>query len=459
MRRALAWQVVGTGVLASAFGGAVAAWVSGTTARAMVQSNENAQLLLIAEDFADEIVEEMNEPLSDDSDEERRHFQRAHGQRTLTNIIFHELEALRYPEPRATLYLNDGVSHGSEGLPLAKIGTCVRDETQKLRACTVRLLDLGTLTLAIGTKHSSARDELFRVGIVVGALVGGVLGGLASLVLGRWTLLPLGDLRRRVKMVHTQNPSYEVLEVDEPYPEELEELRQAISDLVMRLSEALFQAQSFATHSAHELRTPLTALSGELELLIEDSADPTELLRMKEQLDRLTTLIHRLLVLASAADSMQTMGQAVDCSDVVETVLSSLTLKKRARIEVDLEDDLFVRGDEALLCVLLSNGVANALKFSDDEVQVRTRRLDGRVCFEIEDRGPGIALEDRERVFAPFFRTQTARSSGILGHGIGLALIAHVARIHGGDAAFVEKKKGSLLRVRLPLWTGIAPVV
>lgn len=455
MRRRLAWQVVGAGILASAFGGAVAAWVSATTAREMVQRNEDAQLLLVAEDFAEEIVEEMDEPLFDDSEEERRHFQTVHGERTLTNIIIHELEGLRYPEPQATVHLNGVFPQGSVGLPQSQVGTCVREPERHRRVCTVDLLDRGTLTLAIGTKRSSSRDELFQIGIVVGALVGGLLGGVASLILGRWTLRPLGDLRRRVKKVKTHDPSHEVLEVPAPYPEELEELRQAISELVARLGEALFQAQSFATHSAHELRTPLTTLSGELELLIEDADDPADLLRMKEQLDRLTALIHRLLVLASSVDSMQTTGQAVDCGDLVEAVVSALPEDKRKRLTINLlDEDLLVRGDENLLFVLLSNGVENALKFSDDQVKITAKKFDGQLYLEIEDSGPGIAFAEREQVFSPFFRTQTARKSGVSGHGIGLALIAHVARIHGGQATFVDRKVGSQLRVQIPLWAG-----
>jgi len=455
MARKLVVQVVGAGALAAALGGALAAWVSAMTARSMVERNEDAQLLRVAEEFADEIDEEIAEPLSDDSEEEQRHFRQAHGEHTLANIIEHELEELRYPGPRAVVRHPGRPDEGAAGLPKLSTGACALDEAAQLRACAVSLREGGVLTLAISTQQASSRNELFQVGIVVGAVVGGLLGGLASFFLGRWILLPLSDLRGRVRRVQPEQPSAAVFQGGEPYPEELEELRQATSDLVARLHEALLQAQSFATHAAHELRTPLTALSGELELLIENSANGTELLRMKDQLGRLTTLIQRLLVLASSASSMTQHGETIDSGDLVMSVVAGLTAEERARVHTEAAEDLFVRGDEQLLRVLLNNALGNALKFSTAEVRVSARRTHNQVWIEIEDRGPGIPTDERARVFSPFYRTQSARGGGIPGHGIGLALIAHVARIHSGEARFLDVDMGSRLRIQLPLWTSM----
>lgn len=451
MKRRFAWQVVGVGVVASGIGGAAAAWVSGGMARAMVENNENARLLLVAESFAEEIQEELEEPPWDDSPEEHEHFRKVHGDRTLGNIVVHELEELRYPEPRATVRYPNSNQHGSPGLPMPPIGTCLADHERHFRACSVRFYE-GTMTLAIGTKLASSRTELFRKGIITGAALGGIVGGLLSFILGRWTLVPLLDLRRRVRQVRVENPTDEVLQSTGSYPEELEELRAAISDLVARLREALLQAQSFATHAAHELRTPLTALSGELELLIEDTQNPHELSRMKEQLDRLKTLIQRILVLASSEGSLAQTGQAIESADLIRASLQGLPSAFKERIHFELREDLVLRGDEELLRVLIRNAVENALKFSSPEVSVRTRRVEERVWLEVKDSGPGIPKEDRERVFDPFYRSQAARGAGIKGHGIGLALIAHVARIHGGSAHFVDRAEGSLLRIDLPLW-------
>jgi signal transduction histidine kinase len=69
----------------------------------------------------------------------------------------------------------------------------------------------------------------------------------------------------------------------------------------------------------------------------------------------------------------------------------------------------------------------------------------------IDDDGPGLGEEDLERVFEPFFRTERARTSNTLGHGLGLALVRHVARMHGGDATMTRADLGGArLQIRLP---------
>jgi signal transduction histidine kinase len=120
---------------------------------------------------------------------------------------------------------------------------------------------------------------------------------------------------------------------------------------------------------------------------------------------------------------------------------------------VNVEDDLFIRGDEELLRVLLNNALANALKFSAAEVKVYARRAQSKVWIEVNDHGPGVPLAERAHVFSPFYRTKAALAGGVPGHGIGLALIAHVARIHSGEARFLEVDEGSRLQIELPLWT------
>jgi signal transduction histidine kinase len=81
----------------------------------------------------------------------------------------------------------------------------------------------------------------------------------------------------------------------------------------------------------------------------------------------------------------------------------------------------------------------------------------GRVITTVEDHGPGVPSQEQQRVFEPFYRTSAARASTVRGHGIGLALIAHVAAGHGGQAAFREVTRGALLEVNLPAWTPGAP--
>ena len=78
-------------------------------------------------------------------------------------------------------------------------------------------------------------------------------------------------------------------------------------------------------------------------------------------------------------------------------------------------------------------------------------------CIDVIDAGPGVTPSERERVFAPFYRSPSVRASSAQGHGLGLSLIARVAFRHRGTARFVDRAQGAQLRVllpRVPVWAG-----
>jgi signal transduction histidine kinase len=440
--------------------GVVGAGVSGTVARHMVEKNENARLAEVAIDFSDEIEEELAETPDDDTPAERRHFRELHGARTPTNIVTHELEALHYHRPKALVRPFNEEKFGYLDLPMPALGTCDTDPLDDLRSCTVRFKENGTLTLSVNTKKESSRMEIFRLAMLLGALVSAIAGALASFFLARWTLLPLGDLRKRVRQVNPQKPSDEVFAGTTQYPTEVEELREAVAALVRRLALALDQAQTFATRAAHELRTPLASLSAELELLLEEQADPLPLRRMKDRLDHLTNLIQRLLTLASTSDQIKHTGETIELGDVAETVLESLSAADRKRVQLHQTEEVYVRGDAGLLCSMLANGLLNALKFSESDVQLLILGNENTGHFEIRDSGRGLSEEEKNNAFLPYYRSTRARKNGVPGYGIGLALIAHVAEVHGGKAYFApsgSSQTGATLKIELPTWRKISP--
>jgi signal transduction histidine kinase len=129
----------------------------------------------------------------------------------------------------------------------------------------------------------------------------------------------------------------------------------------------------------------------------------------------------------------------------------------RARIAAQSEDELLVRGDAALLASMLENALGNALKFTDDTIDLRITSHGAQAWIEVIDRGPGVPSDERRLVFALFYRTVSARAQGAVGHGLGLALIARVAQAHGGQAEFIEAPRGAHLRVQIPRWGAPAP--
>jgi two-component system OmpR family sensor kinase len=275
---------------------------------------------------------------------------------------------------------------------------------------------------------------------------------LAARVMG-----PLTRLRALVATVPEHAPGSAALGADEGW-EEVDALRRVLAALLVRLDRALVQARTFAADAAHELRTPVATMRAELELLAEDPGDPSAareaLARVHRTLLASSALIERLLILALPPGSAPAEGQAVAMADVVREAIAALPEASRTRTSADCQDEGIVRGDGALLRALVDNALDNALKFgAAAPVTVTVTARANRVLTTFQDGGPGIPLTERGRVFQPFYRTPEARASTVRGHGIGLALIAHVTAGHGGEAAFGDSPRGALLEVTLPAWT------
>jgi two-component system OmpR family sensor kinase len=197
-------------------------------------------------------------------------------------------------------------------------------------------------------------------------------------------------------------------------------------------------------------------LQAELELLSEESSCTQRLAleRAGARVQRLSSLIERLLVLALPEEHLATGFETLSLADLASDVYLGLTPEQQARVGVEPGTEGLVRGDAQLLRSLIANGLENALKFSSEgvvSVQIDEGPLHGagQVELQIRDMGAGIAPELRQQVFQAFYRVRPQVTGG---YGLGLALIGHIARVHGGRAEFVDVPQGACLRVLLPAW-------
>jgi signal transduction histidine kinase len=458
-RPRLVGRVARVGAIAAAFAGMLAAALAGLLATELVGRHAEQLVRADAIELADEIDEELRR--GSDSDDDDVFVRNPDGTPVVADVLRHELEDVDQPGATAVIRRADGRPLiGDVSLPELAPGECrsidVLDRPR--RVCAVALAG-DTLVLGVSAEDEHERLRLIALALIVGALLGAGLGGVASLWAARWALAPLDQLRDRVRQIDASAPSSSGLALaqhDARY-EEIEELRAAVASLVDRLAESLAHAQSFAAQAAHELRTPLAVLAGELELLAEGSTDDARhsaaIQRLRERVQALGGLIQRLLVLANPGTTAAEHGEALDLADIIELAQEQLDRSQAERVRVRCEEDLLVRGDPELVRAMLANAIGNALKFSSDPVDVVASRQGDEIWLEVIDRGPGIPLDLRDRVFTAFYRSPDARA-GTQGHGIGLALIRHVAEVHGGSCEFVEQSHGARLRIRLPTWTG-----
>jgi signal transduction histidine kinase len=307
------------------------------------------------------------------------------------------------------------------------------------------------LIVTTASMHTT-QTQLFLLAAVVAIAFAGLMTWLWSRPIARAAVAPLARLRARVAAIDVDTgatadlgPIEDVSEVDE--------LRATIGQLIERLARALDQAQRFAANAAHELRTPLTAVRAELELLAEkpqaspDVADGLTTARTK--VTDLALLVEKLLILATPKGAVDAPAEVLSLRDMMEDVVQGLPPEQSRKVTLSDEDAL-VRGDTVLLTTMFTNGLVNALKFGN-EVRVNLKARHGRVVITIDDDGPGLDEANLERVFEPFFRSQQALQRRVPGHGLGLALVRHVAENHGGSAHFGHKETvGARLHIELP---------
>lgn len=376
---------------------------------------------------------------------------RRHGA-TVHEAIEGELIELEPASIRLAVY-EGGQRIAGDALPLPD-GECAMDEHGGVirRYCAGAR---GKLTVVASTTRASGASTRFLVGAGIASLVAALIAAVVGQRAARWAIFPLRRFTQSLDRVRAEEPSADSLPQGGNV-NEVEALRDALASLVGRLSESLTRARRFSADAAHELRTPLTVLSGQLDLLLEESSEEAaraDLLLLQRKVRALARLVERLLVLATSEERILDNAQPVALEDVARQCVDSLSEPERARILLDIQAQGMTNGDESLLAILVDNAVDNALKFSGDaEVTVGIREAAGQVLVEVVDQGPGLAEDERERAFDAFFRSPTARAGGLPGHGIGLALVAQVARQHRGSCAFLETPKGAHLRVALPLW-------
>jgi signal transduction histidine kinase len=321
---------------------------------------------------------------------------------------------------------------------------------QRIRGCAQRY---GPWLLVAEQASDTGRLRWIYVVAALGAMIlGGGTGALLSRGLAQWAARPLAILARGLRA--SQATGARNAELNTPSScEDVEAVRVALLDRTEQTQLLLEQANRFAADAAHELRTPLSTLRAELDLLREDTLGPKEPLEnASKRVSRLADLVERLLVLAMPGDRLSPGFEAVAMSDVVEEVAEELSESDRSVLRLRLKTEGLVRGDAELLHSLTSNAVNNALRFRAEQTITitLTETEAAEVVLEVQDHGPGIAAELRERAFQPFHRISPHVGSG---HGLGLALISHIAQVHGGTARFVDVAQGACLRVCLPGWT------
>jgi two-component system, OmpR family, sensor kinase len=220
----------------------------------------------------------------------------------------------------------------------------------------------------------------------------------------------------------------------------------------------LERQERFLHDASHELRTPITIARGHLELLHREQPDAPELEVALDELGRMERIVERLLLLAKS----EQQGFAFEEIDL-EAFLSDLFIRwsevapRTWRLDVDLAGRL--RADPEALRNALDALLENAVKYTDpgDSVELAAHADGtGGVVIEVADSGSGVPPEALPRIFDRWSRADSARSRERGGAGLGLAIVAAVARAHGGRCSVRSLTRGMAFRLHLPVRAVVA---
>jgi signal transduction histidine kinase len=246
--------------------------------------------------------------------------------------------------------------------------------------------------------------------------------------------------------------------------DEWDQLAQNLNSMLERIETLMAEVKQVSENVAHDLRTPLARMRGRLEkasieknapdhdqsLISETMADLDDVLRMFSSLTRISQIE---AANQTAAFRMVNLGEiATEVAELFDAAAES----KGGRVKVFGDKTARIRADRDLLFDAISNLVDNAIKHGREGglVSIRLDQKDREAILSVSDDGPGIPSEEFEHVFKRFYRLE--RSRRMPGNGLGLSLVAAVARLHGASIRLIDNAPGLRVELRFPFIDSIS---
>ncbi len=325
---------------------------------------------------------------------------------------------------------------GTSGVVVAGQATAFTE--QQVTGLTVFLVLSGIITVV-------------AVAIVSWLVIGRALRPLRTLTATVDEIRQTGDLSRRLAPTRSRD---EVGVLTTSFNAMLDDVAAAQA----RQADALAAQRRFAADASHELRTPLTTIRTNAEFLAEHpdvaAADRAEALAdVAAEAARMARLVDGLLTLARTDAGAAPERRAVDLAGIALEVARTADRSIPGRaVRLTSDGPAVVDGDPDLLARLVWILVDNAHRHGAGDIDLDVRASNGANRLSVADRGPGIAADDRERVFERFSRTDASRTGG--GAGLGLAIARSIVEQHGGSI-WIDARDGggAVVSVELPATT------
>ena len=293
----------------------------------------------------------------------------------------------------------------------------------------------GPVTIAVGTTLADM-EQTTRVATWTLAITGlalTMLAGAATWVVVRRALRPVDSMRAEVADITVSGLDRRVSQPTTD--DEIRLLADTLNDMLVRLELGTRAQRDFVSAASHELRTPIAVIRNVLEVAQStDAPDWREIAdSVLEEDVRMERLVDDLLLIArtDAGVSRSEHWIAVDLDDIVFE--EARRVPSLIQIDVSRVSAGQVNGDVEQLRRVVRNLFDNALRHATQAIAVDLSSVGGRVSVAVDDDGPGVAPEDRTRIFERFVRLDESRTRSDGGTGLGLAIVTELVDSLGGD--------------------------
>ncbi|MFI7483341.1 sensor histidine kinase [Kocuria sp. M1R5S2] len=317
-----------------------------------------------------------------------------------------------------------------------------------------------TLTVAVPMSLQQGALQTVVLFLLVGGPALAVLGGALMWFLVGRSLAPVRRITEQVRGIGTVRLD-ERVDVP-PSRDEIATLATTMNGMLDRLQAADRAQRRFVADASHELRSPLTTLTTTIDVAASDASGavwPEVAPVLRSQARRMGRLVEDLLTLAKIDDAGLRLRTAdTDLDEVVREEVARLRPASAHELRVHV-DPVRIRGDASRLQQVVRNLLSNAERHAVSWIAVAVRAEGTEAVITVDDDGPGIPPQDRERVFERFVRLDDSRTRDTGGSGLGLAISREIVSAHGGTIRATEDPEGRCrLLVRLPREGGAAGV-
>lgn len=310
---------------------------------------------------------------------------------------------------------------------------------------------IGDFNTNFSDQVTNTKNNFSKKSWIITSLVT-IFGGIISYFLSGKFLEPLDKFSNQIEQIQLKNiTDYEVKE--NPI-KEFQKLTKSFNQMLERLNESYKNEREFTARAAHELRTPLTIINSQIDLFEEENMNEDEIKNLvtmiKNESDRLSKLVTSLLDLSELRSV--TRNEKIELSSLIEEAIQDLSFisdKKNINIE-NICQEIYIEGSDLLIYRVFYNLIENAIKYNNNNgfVKIYSKKNKDFAEIYVEDSGIGIANSEKENIFKAFYRIKANEE---IGSGLGLSLVKETIKLHRGKIKVLDKEKGSLIKVSLPI--------